>query len=49
MTRGDAADLARRLEEGGFAIFEGDPDTIALRRDTETFRRKNAADAQAAS
>lgn len=48
MTREDAADLAQTLEEGGFAIFEADQDTIALRRDTETFRRKNAADSQAA-
>ncbi len=48
MTKADAADLARRLEEGGFAIFEADQDTIALRRDTETFRRKSAADSQAA-
>ena len=46
MTREDAADLAQRLEEGGFAIFEADQDTIALRRNTETFRRKNAAQSQ---
>ena len=43
MTRKDAGDLAVRLEQGGFAIFEADQDTIALKRDTETFRRKNAA------
>ena len=43
MTRKDAGDLAVRLEQGGFAIFEAEQDTIALKRDTETFRRKNAA------
>ena len=48
MTGGHAADLTRRLEEGGYAIFEADQDTIALRRDTATFRRKNAADSKAA-
>jgi hypothetical protein len=48
MTTADAADLARKLEEGGFAIFEAEQDTIALKRDTETFRSKNAAGDKAA-
>lgn len=48
MTREHAADLAQKLEEGGFAIFEADQDTIALRRNTEAFRRKNTADSRAA-
>jgi FkbM family methyltransferase len=48
MTRADAADLARRLEQGGFALFEADQDTIALKRDSETFRRKHAAGSKAA-
>jgi hypothetical protein len=38
--------IACRL--GGYAVFEADQDTIALRRDTATFRRKNAADSKAA-
>lgn len=48
MTKADAADLAQKLEQGGFAIFEAEQDTIALKRDTETFRRKNAAGSKAA-
>jgi hypothetical protein len=48
MTTADAADLARTLDESGFAIFEADQDTIALKRNTETFRRKNAAESRAA-
>ena len=48
MTKADAADLARRLEEGGFAIFEAEQDTIALKRDSETFRRKHTAGSKAA-
>ena len=48
MTGADAADLAQRLEEGGFAILEADQDTIAVKRNTETFRRKNAAASRAA-
>jgi FkbM family methyltransferase len=48
MARADAADLARKLEEGGFATFEAEQDTIALKRDSETFRRKNAANSKAA-
>lgn len=48
MSQADAADLARRLEEGGFAIFEAEQDTIALKRDTETLRRKTAAGSKAA-
>jgi hypothetical protein len=48
MIRADAADLANRLEQGGFAVFEADQDTIALKRDTETFRRKNAVASKAA-
>lgn len=37
MTREDAADLARRLDESGFAIVEAGQDTIALRKNTRTF------------
>jgi FkbM family methyltransferase len=48
MPENDAADLTQRLEAGGFAIFAAGQDTIALKRDTETFRRKNAADSKAA-
>ncbi len=48
MTRADAADLANKLEQGGFAIFEAEQDTVALKRSTETFRRKNAASSKAA-
>jgi FkbM family methyltransferase len=48
MTKEDAADLAQKLEEGGFAIFEAEQDTIALKRNTETYRKKNAADSKAA-
>ncbi|WMT71008.1 FkbM family methyltransferase [Bradyrhizobium sp. Ash2021] len=48
MAEKDAADLTQRLEAGGFAIFEAGQDTIALKRDTETFRRKTAADSKAA-
>jgi hypothetical protein len=36
------------LEAGGFAIFAAEQDTVALKRDTETYRRKIAADAKAA-
>jgi hypothetical protein len=48
MDSADAADLARKPEAGGFAIFEAEQDTIALKRDTETYRRKIAADSKAA-
>jgi FkbM family methyltransferase len=48
MTRDDAADLARRLEASGFAIFEADQDTVALKRDTQTFRNKTASESQVA-
>jgi FkbM family methyltransferase len=48
MDKADAADLARKLEQGGFAIFEADQDTIALKRNTETYRRKSAAGSKAA-
>jgi FkbM family methyltransferase len=48
MDRADADDLARKLEAGGFAIFEAEQDTIALKRDTETYRRKNAGSNKAA-
>ena len=48
MDKADAADLARKLEAGGFAIFEAEQHTIALKRDTETYRRKSAARSKAA-
>jgi FkbM family methyltransferase len=48
MDKADAADLARKLEQGGFAIFEANQDTIALKRNTETYRRKSAAGSKAA-
>jgi len=48
MAERDAADLTQRLEAGGFAIFEAGQDTIALKRVTETFRRKTALDNKAA-
>jgi FkbM family methyltransferase len=48
MAEKDAADLAQRLEAGGFALFEAGQDTVAMKRDTETFRRKSAADSKAA-
>jgi FkbM family methyltransferase len=48
MPEAQASDLAQRLEAGGFAIFEAGQDTIALKRNTETFRRKSAADSKAA-
>jgi FkbM family methyltransferase len=40
MNKADAADLSHKLEAAGFAMFEAEQDTIALKRDTETFRRK---------
>lgn len=48
MTEANTVDLARRLEQGGFVIFEAEQDTIALRRDTETFRRRKAEGSKAA-
>jgi hypothetical protein len=39
MAKDDAADLARRLDESGFAIVEAGQDTLALRRNTATFRK----------
>jgi FkbM family methyltransferase len=48
MTRDDAADLAQKLEASGFAIFEADQDTVALRRDTHTFRNKMASESRVA-
>ena len=48
MTDADTAELRSKLEDGGFAIFEAAQDTVALKRDTETFRRKNAVDSKAA-
>ena len=48
MAEKDAADLAQRLQVGGFALFEAGQDTVAMKRDTETFRRKSAADNKAA-
>jgi FkbM family methyltransferase len=42
MQHEDAADLSMRLEAAGFAILDAGQDTVALRRDTETYRRKNA-------
>ena len=36
------------LDAGGFAIFAAEQDTVALKRDTETYRRKIAADAKPA-
>ena len=48
MAKEDAADLTQKLEAGGFAIFEAGQDTIALKRDSETFRRKDAAASKAA-
>ena len=48
MDKANAADLARKLEQGGFAIFEADQDTVALKRNTETYRRKSAAGSKAA-
>jgi FkbM family methyltransferase len=48
MKREDADDLRRRLEASGFAIFEAGQDTMALRRDTETFRRKSETELEAA-
>jgi FkbM family methyltransferase len=48
MDKADAVDLTRKLEAGGFAIFEAEQDTIALKRDTETYRRKIAAGSKAA-
>ena len=40
MKKADAADLGRRLEAAGFALVDADQDTVALRRDTETFRKR---------
>jgi Methyltransferase FkbM domain len=48
MKREDADDLRQKFEASGFAIFEAGQDTIALRRDTETFRRKSEAELAAA-
>jgi hypothetical protein len=48
MDKADAADLARKLEQAGFAIFEAEQDTIALKRNAETYRRKSAAGSKAA-
>lgn len=38
MAPADVADLAARLEAAGFALVEAGQDTIALKRDTDTFR-----------
>ena len=35
-----AADLKQRLEAAGFALFDADQDTVALRRDSATFRKR---------
>lgn len=43
MKAADAADLRRRLEAAGFVLIEADQDTVALRRDTATFRRRARA------
>jgi FkbM family methyltransferase len=48
MTSEDAADLAQRLKDGGFAIFGAEQDTIALKRDTKTFRKKIETEREAA-
>ena len=40
MKKEDAADLAEKLKDGGFAILEAEQDTIALRRETKTFRKR---------
>lgn len=40
MKAADAADLRRRLEAAGFALLDADQDTVAVRRDTETFRAR---------
>jgi hypothetical protein len=40
--------VARKLEQGCFAIFEADQGTIALKRNTETYRRKYAVGSKAA-
>jgi FkbM family methyltransferase len=48
MAKADAADLAQRLEAGGFGLVEAAQDTIALKRNTETFRRKTAEGSKAA-
>jgi hypothetical protein len=48
MAHADAADLAQRLEAAGFGLFEAGQDTVALKRNTETFRRTSAADSKAA-
>ena len=39
MDAAHAAALARKLDQSGFAILEAGQDTVALRRDTETFRK----------
>ncbi|MFD1303068.1 FkbM family methyltransferase [Methylobacterium marchantiae] len=42
MKPSDAASLGRVLTDAGFALIETGQDTIALRRDTHTFRASNA-------
>jgi FkbM family methyltransferase len=48
MNKADAANLSQKLEAAGFAMFEAEQDTVALKRDTETFRRKIGYDREAA-
>jgi FkbM family methyltransferase len=40
MNKADAADLAQKLEAAGFVLLDADQDTVALRRDTATFRKR---------
>jgi len=40
MTAQDAADLRRRFEASGFVLLDADQDTVALRRDSATYRNR---------
>ncbi len=43
MGKEQADQLEAKLEAAGFAVFAADQDTIALRRSSETYRRKTAS------
>ena len=47
MNKSDIVGLSEKFEAAGFAIFEAGQDTIALKRDTETFRRKSSVEKEA--
>jgi FkbM family methyltransferase len=48
MNKEHADDLSRKLDEAGFGIFDAGQDTVALKRGTEVYRRKNHIEKEAA-